>query len=117
METFVLVPEKEFKKCENKSPDFNDSVAAVLRQPFPNEYKKAEALKNALSQFIGQPDDKYTNTISVNSSQALPPIPPPLPKKLKPIQESSDCVKKKKKGNFTMSLRHRKIGSGKFNLW
>ncbi len=53
--TYVLVPESEFKRCQKQVPDFDQSVAELMKKPFKNDESRSEALKNALIQY------QYTN--------------------------------------------------------
>jgi hypothetical protein len=49
METYILMPEREFEGCQEKvPPNFADSNSIILKKPFINLVEKAEALQTAL---------------------------------------------------------------------
>ena len=134
MDTYILMPEREFKKCQEKIPDFDDSVSAILKQPFTSQTKKAEALQNALGQYLSlnKTDDKNFHKVDV-SAETEPQA--PLQSALeKPIVESElektiniiprpqlppkANTKRKPARTSPINLRPLKqIGTGKLYLW
>lgn len=131
MDTYILMPEREFKKCQEKIPDFDDSVSAILKQPFTSQTKKAEALQNALGQYLSlnKTDDKNLHKVDVlvetepqgplqpasiaeselekkKNIVPKPPLPPKANTKRKPARTSP------------INLRPLKqVGTGKLCLW
>jgi hypothetical protein len=51
MDTFILVPEREFNKMQGKPKNFDDSMSLLLKQPFQTEEDKATALQTALADY------------------------------------------------------------------
>jgi hypothetical protein len=76
METYFLVPERDIKKLEkNTTPDFDNTVSALLKKNFPNEDKKAEALRDALGDFQRRNDAPDVKIVPTQIDQLPPSLP------------------------------------------
>ena len=125
------MPEREFKKCQEKIPDFDDSVSAILKQPFTSQTKKAEALQNALGQYLSlnKTDDKNLHKVDVLvETEPQGPLQPAsiaeseLEKKKniipRPQLPPKANTKRKPARTSPINLRPLKqIGTGKLSLW
>ena len=51
METFVLVPERDFKRLQKTEPDFDENISALLSKKYSSAAAKAITIRDALTAF------------------------------------------------------------------
>ena len=84
METYVLVPEREFLKTED-APEFDKTISTIVQKPFSNPNIKAEELNKALYQFIAkssrkdEESDRVRVDVPASSAYVAPERQPPSP--------------------------------------
>ena len=73
METYVLVPEREFIKNET----FDQKVSKLANKPFENPIEKAMALSQALNQYLFHAPKEQLEGVAVEIDDPLPYTQPP----------------------------------------
>ena len=73
METYVLVPEREFIKNET----FDQKVSKLANKPFENPIEKAMALSQALNQYLFHAPKERLEGVAVEIDDPLPYTQPP----------------------------------------
>jgi hypothetical protein len=74
METYILLPEREYKKCEREmKPNYNVDVSDVLAKNIKGAEEKAQAIQNSLATYLNQNKlDAKGNQIKVIPNEDKP---------------------------------------------
>jgi hypothetical protein len=78
METYVLVPEREFMRSD-EVPKFDKTITKIVQEPFRNPNDKADALSKALYQFIEKNNQKEDVGLEITEPRAYVAPRPPSP--------------------------------------
>jgi hypothetical protein len=107
METFILVPERDYKRLGHAEPTFDDSVISVFNKKYSDESEKAEALQSTLGEYLSSvrfrnlqqqpialPADEYFTEQQFDSKPPVIKIPdPPVPPLVKSLPKSRISLK------------------------
>ena len=93
METYYLVPEREFKRISEKPVDFDATASKLMRKPFSNPAKQSEAYQKALSNYLTENklDSKpvYTRTLPLVNTPPFEEVTIPTVEEEVPSRENT----------------------------